>query len=745
MKYILNKYGALITVLVVSLILFVFFHRIILHANQVSFANGGDGHKSTFGTLYHIQHDAGYWHTGSMNYPYGESVFFTGNQVVLTNTLKLIKDAGWDLSDYALGISNLLILFSFVIASFFIYLIFKELDMDSWLAIPASVLIILLSNQWERLGGHYNLAYAYLIPVILYLLLRFYRKPSYLISVIFGILVILFSAKQLYIAAFILILWVPFWIFLALTDREKFARPWFIISHVLIQFIVPFLLFNLFTGMHDSGLDRTAYPWGFYPSRVRWEAVFLPEGLPHGKFLPIEGPVRMNAYVGLLGSVVALIILGSSFMKLIRGKKWNALAVSGNPGWNILFWAGVVSLLIALGLPFALKWESLLNYTGPFRQLRAVGRFVFPFYYIMTITSFYFLWKWYTSSRWSIKPYVLLLILIFAGFESYLHIRTRPERYHNPINWHSGIYNNIPSLEWLDKQSVEDYQAIIPLPFFHVGSENYWMGDQSPVTTMAYATSLKSGLPLNAVMLSRTSISQTLKSMDLIREPYHDYPLLNDLPDRRPFILLCRKNGGFTLNEKRLIGKGIFLDENSEVRVYRLEVDSISSLIEDRRDQLKNLAGSIDRVDTAMLYMDFSSQANGYFESEFRTTTPFFEALVPDTGKYMVSFWFEGVDRDLWPRTNLITELFRADGSKYLYDYTDFFRKMVLRDESLGLIEYPVHIKEPGSMLKISMRNRVITGGMMQIDQILVQPAGSVHVMDEDGSAWINNRQLKKQ
>ncbi|HDS08174.1 MAG TPA: hypothetical protein ENO05_11175, partial [Bacteroides sp.] len=176
----MNKIGALITVFLTAVILFALFHRIILNANQVSFASGGDGIKSTFGTVYHIKHDSAYWHTGSMNYPFGESVFFTGNQVVLTNCLKLLKDAGWDLSDVVLGISNILILLSFVIASLFIYLIFIELGVVWWLSVPASVIIIILSNQWERLGGHYNLAYAYVIPVILYLLLRFYRKPGYL-------------------------------------------------------------------------------------------------------------------------------------------------------------------------------------------------------------------------------------------------------------------------------------------------------------------------------------------------------------------------------------------------------------------------------------------------------------------------------------------------------------------------------------------------------------------------------------
>ena len=50
----MNKYGAPVTVLLVAIIIFGLFHNIILNANQVSFAESGDGLKSTFGTVYHL-------------------------------------------------------------------------------------------------------------------------------------------------------------------------------------------------------------------------------------------------------------------------------------------------------------------------------------------------------------------------------------------------------------------------------------------------------------------------------------------------------------------------------------------------------------------------------------------------------------------------------------------------------------------------------------------------------------------
>jgi hypothetical protein len=737
----MKKTGALVTLLLVSAIIFGLFHNTILHANRMSLANGGDGFKSTFCTIYHIRHDSTYWHTGAMNYPFGESVFFTDNQVPLTTALKLLKDAGADLSDYAMGISNLLILLSYVIASLFIYLIFMELKMEVWLAVPASVLIILLSNQWERLGGHYTLAYAYVIPVILYLLLRFYRRPGYLLSAIFGIVVILFSAKHLYITAFILVLWIPYWIFLPLHDRERFGRPLFILSHLLIQFILPFALYSLFTGMHDPGLDRTAFPWGFYPSRVRFSAVFLPVGYPHGRILPVTGVFRMQAYVGMLGTLAFLYILLRAAFGLVRKKGWDAFAFTGTPAWNVLFWASVASLLLALGLPFSLKWESLLNYTGPFRQFRAIGRFVFPFYYTMTITSFLLLAAWYRKSGWKYKQVLLVAAFLVAGSESWLYIRKWPARYCNPVSWHSRLYHFEALPPWPEEEPAETYQAILPLPYFHIGSENYWVGDGSPVITPAYAASLETGLPLCSVMLSRTSIRQTLKNLDLVWEPYVPYPVVKDFRDNRPLLLLVHRKGTLTVPEKGLVRKGIPVAESDEVAYYRLEIDSLLSLVPERRAQLLQECHTSQEPEGMILFQDYSDREGGVWRSEFRKPVTFFDGLLPDTGQYLVSFWFEGADRDLWPRTNFWTELYREDSTRYLYSYTDFFRKMVLRDSTWGLIEYPLHVTEPGSRLKITMRNKVITGGEMVLDRVLVRPAGSVHMVREPGDGlWINNR-----
>ncbi len=112
-----NFTGGLITFALSFLIIFIFFFDIFKEPNLHLFAPHGDGMKSTFCSLYHIEYDTSFWKTEAMNYPYGESVFFTGNQVFLTNFIKLTKNTIFDLTPYSIGIFNIWLLLSFAIGS----------------------------------------------------------------------------------------------------------------------------------------------------------------------------------------------------------------------------------------------------------------------------------------------------------------------------------------------------------------------------------------------------------------------------------------------------------------------------------------------------------------------------------------------------------------------------------------------------------------------------------------------------
>src|SRR4030043_1700244 len=98
--------GLFITVFFSFFILWIFFGNLFSPINKICFAKEGDGLQSIINMTYHIRYDTSYLRCNSMNYPYGEHVFFTNNQPVISNTMKFITKNIVDVSGYTLGVIN---------------------------------------------------------------------------------------------------------------------------------------------------------------------------------------------------------------------------------------------------------------------------------------------------------------------------------------------------------------------------------------------------------------------------------------------------------------------------------------------------------------------------------------------------------------------------------------------------------------------------------------------------------------
>ncbi len=586
-KFVTKNIGAVLSFLITLLIIFVVFNHHILEANEVSFVKGGDGLKGTFCALFHIQYDTSYWYTQSMNHPYGESIFFTDSQPFQTNLIKAFKDTRFDFSDYAVGILNISLLFSFVLCSLFLYLILTELKLPPWLALVGSLIITFLTPQWGCLSGAYSLGYAYIFPFGIWLLIKFYQRPSYLVSVIFGIFIFIICGKHFYFIALIGIVWLIYWIFLFIKAKNLYGKLTPLIPHFFIQLIIPFIIFSIFSGMYNPNTDRTAYPWGFPYLSIRLAGVFLPLDKPYGNWIHIRGPWRMISYVGLVSTLVSIFTVVIFIRRWISEGISRAFRLTDNFILNVMFLAGFISLLISLGFPLVLGMIKLMNYMGPLRQLRSNDRFVFLFFYIINIYSFYFLWKWYSSStrKW-IATVILPIAIIWMSYDAYLNIQPKPKARYNKLAALNDRDNILPENSWVKNHDWSEYQAIMPFPYFHVGSENYWYGGLSPIINHAFITSLKTGLPLNAVALSRTSLHQTLNNLDIYFEPCKEYPVLKDLKTFKPYLLIRCKNCNLSDNEWRLIHKSTLIDSSNILYFYRFYPDSLGAILKEYHTEL---------------------------------------------------------------------------------------------------------------------------------------------------------------
>ena len=349
--------GLLFTSILALLVILFFFGNILRNPNQTYFAPGGDGFKSYYGAIYHLECDSTYFKFEGMNYPYGESVFFTDNQPLLANTVKWISNNMVDIRENIVGIINLSMIFSVLIAAIFLFLLFNELAVCWWFASLASVGICMLSPQIGRMAGHFSLSHLFWIPAMLYLIIRFSKKPGWGLSAIIALVGFLAASMQLYFIGFYGLLLTFYWLFAKNWFRESWIARRNSLLHWFLQIGVPFILLEILMISTDPMTDRTSHPYGFLTYLAHPVSVLLPGGTPYSfvpKYIRVFNHIDWEAYafIGIAapsGSLTGTVLF---LKKLFTGKDfWN---VSSNSVLPAFFWASFVALLLSFGKYFPL-------------------------------------------------------------------------------------------------------------------------------------------------------------------------------------------------------------------------------------------------------------------------------------------------------------------------------------------------------------------------------------------------------
>lgn len=108
-----NKSGLYAAIFIVALFLLVFFWPVLRSPNSIPLGGSPDALKNYYTPWYHAKFDTSYVWFNGMNYPFGEHVTYTDCQPLVANSIRFISVNITDISDYTIGIVNLLMLFSF--------------------------------------------------------------------------------------------------------------------------------------------------------------------------------------------------------------------------------------------------------------------------------------------------------------------------------------------------------------------------------------------------------------------------------------------------------------------------------------------------------------------------------------------------------------------------------------------------------------------------------------------------------
>lgn len=743
-----NKIKGLLLTLTISVaVVFLFFGKIIQDSSNYYFSAKGDGFKAYYGAMYHLKHDTSSMRMNGMNYPFGEMVFFTGSQPLIVNAVKFISNNLVDISDNIVGIMNLLMIFSIVLAAIFLFLIFYELDVNWIYSSVVAVGICMLSPQLARFGGHFSLSWLFWIPLMIYLIIRFDKKPTFIKASVIGGITFFAGAMHMYFYGFFGFI-IGIYLFSQIFNVNRKFGLLKGLLYFLLQYILPFIIFQIIILLNDPVTDRTAFPYGFWAYLGHPVGIFFPSGKPYAfapKILTVFKYISWEslAFIGITSLAGFCIGVFYFFRKVLS--RSNPLIVTDNFVLNVLFWASFAALLFSFGIPFILGLEGLVDELGPLRQLRALARFSWLFFYLLNIVVFYNIYNKMkdtsTSSKWK---FIGLIALGFLFFDGYWNIYMNSRFIQNRKPEMEDKANLLPQNEWVNKINPSDYQAIIPLPYFHVGSENIWIESKHNMQEISMIASLKTGLPITGVQLSRTSISQTYKNYSLVTEPFEPLKIIKDLPNEKPFLLLFNRKHYPNKDEERLIKAAELIFQNENIELRKLPVNKLANLNKKYYSEIKDdfenaeLFTYNEYLTTVTLpifihknFNELKSEITYEGAGAVQYPAQLWKNILNDTinsvvgTKLKVSFWMYDYKKDGYLRT--VIELVQNNPETQKvnnYFYSDAHRHIKGFQGNWALIEFDIETKSKKESIKISLRNNTLKNEILVLDELLVREKG---------------------
>jgi len=754
-----------------AIIVFMFYGKIVVNPNSYLFGNTGDGIKNYFTYIHHINNDSTYLNFEGMNYPYGEHFLYTDSHPVLVNTFKLLSSKLPVFSTHAIGILNFLMILSIFLTFIAVFYLLQEFKINRWIGAAFSIGITLLSPQIFRMGGHLALSYSVAIPLSWLLLARCINGKRY-----YAILLFANSIFWIFIHAYLGII-ILFFLSMLLLIKVIYdnARRQNIIKYIKIAaaLFVPILIFFLFSTITDSHIDRTDNPSGFFLYNAELDDVFIPhQGIIREALDKLtKGAIKLEweawSYVGLPTTLLSIYLLLLSIAGIFAKKKREALKwYFQDKELNIALSASFIVLLFAMAFPFK-QLPSLLEYMPILKQFRATGRFTWPFYFGALVFSAYVFNKIFLKlkNKNSLLLGVILIVLINGVYiyESIpYHIKVSKSITKSPNLFR---YNMLPVnfKEALSYINPNDYQAIITLPFYYCGSESFSRPRNDNAVRASILVSYHTGIPNFCAALTRTSISESKKIVQLVSPNFYKKRIKDDLKSSKPFLIV-KTNSRLTEHEQSILNKATHIYSGGNLDIYKIEsnkmFDSNAKAIHKNFIRLKPYLYEkegflVSDTNLFLYYNDFEYSASdtcfrgkGAFKSTKKGKNIFAE-FNPNTflanKEYKIKFWMFNGEKDalnLWFR--LIIEEYDEKNDKW-YTTTIFPEQSEVINGNWSLVEGEFKVHNPASRVYIVSKGKENSKAALHADDLLIYEAGNeIYKLDENSSQlFYNNHQIK--
>ncbi|MBN1951410.1 MAG: hypothetical protein JW801_09405 [Bacteroidales bacterium] len=755
----------LLLILLTVIFIATFYSKVIVSPNSYVFcADNDDGLKNYYTYVCFIKNNKSAFEFEGMNYPYYENFLYTDGQPAEAGFLRLVKYLIPAIADYSVGIINLFMILSFVLTTLFLYLIFTKLKVDKLLSVFGALAITILSPQVFRLTGHLALSYSFFIPLTIYLLILLEEESNFKRMLILAFTLLFFFFTHAYlgmIASAMVIVYAGIGILFNLikSDKADLIRQ----LKILGTSIIPFLFFFIFLQLTDHHPGRTTNPWGIHENHAEVSTVFLPTSGPvnYLKFL-VLGDVHQNwegwAYVGLTAMSGLLMYLIGFVMKNKLTSKW-----SGNAFFMKILIAATLLLFLSMLLPFRDLWFKVVDKLDFIKQFRAIGRFAWVFFFIANILAIYIVNSIISRLRELKKVWIATALLVVIP----ILITAEGIRYHQNA---SALLTKSPNLFSLKQTSGEfkevfsaihqnRYQAIISLPFFHIGSENFGKMADNETYKRSFMFSYHLGLPMMNCYMTRTSIPESKHIMQALGSNFYEKPIGKSLKSDKPFLVVTA-NSGLTKAETRLLSKSHLLVSRAGYSLYELEKDSLfrNTAPEEyqkfllRKDRLfKKDEFLVSDTSLFFAYKDFSgfSSCPGKKQDEcYAGEQPSYHILhtfpgvdLDTTKEYIARFWIynggKNFGQDIMKGMMFFTKTLENQ-EKWLFPVSDI-RSTHEINGNWSMMEITLSDIDPDAEYNLIVKGTEQTKLLFHIDDVLIydQDLDIYRQYSENGSTYL--------
>ncbi|GAA4037752.1 hypothetical protein GCM10022409_23660 [Hymenobacter glaciei] len=652
------------------------FTNVLRQPSAYFFSGAGDGLKNYFVAAYFMKYDHGQHFTG-MNYPLGEHYTYPDLQPLVSGLATLARPLGIVTTGNAIALLNLLVLASMVVAPVVLYAILRRTHLPVVFAAVAALLIGFMAPQNNRLDGHMTLSYGCGIPLLWYCLVRVQQAPGrtrwYVAYATCSFLLGLVSAYYLAMSSFFLLAHV---LVLAAQEGPRAAQrpsrlwPW--LGWLVFTALVPLVLFQGWMALVDPVTDRARNPFGFGLFVASFSSVFVPVVEPFKSFwqqlLHTSEPHGEGfSYISMVADLALLLTLVLMLRYAFR-RRWRRIFRLVAPAHlRVGLWAAGFLLVLSMGYPFAIPGLGWLADVLPaVKQFRSLGRFAWPFYYVAGVYAAWYFYRlarylrqhWLHGGVWRVALLAPLLVLWTA--EAYVHSHEKADRIGlqpetTDMIQDTDNYTNF--LSWANR-NPSDFQAIMPLPYFAIGTDKIDIQGNPNAMYQCYKASLNTGLPLLAVHMARSSVGQTLALTQLLSSPLVARPVVAKFPNTKPILLLVVPGVGLTTAEQRLVTLAHRIASRPEADLYELPIAALAAnelAAERARAQallptLRRQADGLFVTTPKTVLLQSFDQGNdrrgrlapGAFHEPLDQFSTLYDGPLPtpgDTGRYEVSVW----------------------------------------------------------------------------------------------------------